>query len=245
MRNFNQDRGGNRSGGRDFGGRGFGKGGFGGGRDSGRPSMHKAKCDECGSFCEVPFRPTGDRPVFCSECFKHQGGNDSKKFGGRDSGRDERRSSRGSDFGDRRMYTATCDGCQKKCEVPFRPTEGKPVYCDQCFGKGDTKDHREKRQSPSTGGSENVEQLKKQFDVLNSKLDQILKVLNANASSKNMPAEKKMEASKNVPAEKIVKKIEPVEPKKAEKKAVAKKEVVAKKEIAKKAVTKKVVKKKK
>jgi CxxC-x17-CxxC domain-containing protein len=32
--------------------------------------MHKAKCSECGKDCEVPFKPSGDRPVYCKECFK-------------------------------------------------------------------------------------------------------------------------------------------------------------------------------
>ena len=29
----------------------------------------KAVCAECGKECEVPFRPTGDRPVYCRDCF--------------------------------------------------------------------------------------------------------------------------------------------------------------------------------
>jgi len=63
-------------------------GGFGGGRDGGRPSfqkkswgdkpeMHKAICSNCGKSCEVPFRPSGDKPVYCSDCFgKTSGGSD-------------------------------------------------------------------------------------------------------------------------------------------------------------------------
>ena len=31
--------------------------------------MHKAICADCNKECEVPFRPTGDRPVYCKECF--------------------------------------------------------------------------------------------------------------------------------------------------------------------------------
>lgn len=37
--------------------------------DNDRP-LFKAKCSDCGKFCEVPFRPSGDKPVLCSECFK-------------------------------------------------------------------------------------------------------------------------------------------------------------------------------
>lgn len=32
-------------------------------------TMHKAVCADCSKECEVPFKPTGDRPVYCRECF--------------------------------------------------------------------------------------------------------------------------------------------------------------------------------
>jgi CxxC-x17-CxxC domain-containing protein len=31
--------------------------------------MYKSVCSDCGEECEVPFRPTGDRPVYCQECW--------------------------------------------------------------------------------------------------------------------------------------------------------------------------------
>jgi CxxC-x17-CxxC domain-containing protein len=35
----------------------------------------KAICSDCKKECEVPFRPTGDRPVYCKECFpRHKEG---------------------------------------------------------------------------------------------------------------------------------------------------------------------------
>ena len=44
----------------------------GGGRSprgkSGR-SMHQAVCADCHKNCEIPFKPTGERPVYCKECF--------------------------------------------------------------------------------------------------------------------------------------------------------------------------------
>lgn len=64
------------------GNRGGGGGGFRGGNGGGRPSyggnrggdrgpvtMHKAVCDECHKSCEVPFRPSGDKPIYCNDCF--------------------------------------------------------------------------------------------------------------------------------------------------------------------------------
>ena len=38
-------------------------------------------------------------------------------------------------FGPREMHKATCSECGKECEVPFKPTEGRPVYCKECFQK--------------------------------------------------------------------------------------------------------------
>ncbi|MCX6712509.1 MAG: hypothetical protein NT041_02385 [Candidatus Vogelbacteria bacterium] len=79
MRNFNQGSD-NRGGGparRSFGGGGSR---FGGG--SGRPSdrgpvtMHQAICSTCGKSCEVPFRPTGDKPIYCNDCFSANRGSD-------------------------------------------------------------------------------------------------------------------------------------------------------------------------
>jgi CxxC-x17-CxxC domain-containing protein len=33
----------------------------------------------------------------------------------------------------REMFDATCSNCGKEARVPFRPTNGKPVYCSDCF----------------------------------------------------------------------------------------------------------------
>ena len=43
----------------------------------------------------------------------------------------------GSGFGGRprEMYKATCADCKKECEVPFKPSGDRPVYCKECFGK--------------------------------------------------------------------------------------------------------------
>ena len=51
--------------------RGGGGGGGGGGgmyQDSPR-EMYPIVCAECGNDAMVPFRPRGDRPVYCSDCF--------------------------------------------------------------------------------------------------------------------------------------------------------------------------------
>ena len=35
--------------------------------------------------------------------------------------------------GARQMFKAVCADCGTECEVPFEPTEGRPVYCRDCF----------------------------------------------------------------------------------------------------------------
>jgi len=39
------------------------------------------------------------------------------------------------DFKPREMHKAVCSECGQECEVPFKPTEGKPVYCKECYMK--------------------------------------------------------------------------------------------------------------
>jgi len=136
-------------------------GGF-AGRNSGRSRMYKAICSECQKSCEVPFKPTGDKPIFCSNCFRNKGNAEPRKF----SGRDSRRFSSDNKI----MHKAICDACGKECEVPFRPTGSKPIYCNQCFGKEDK----------NKGSS----QANKQFELINTKLDKILEALNSSIFKK-------------------------------------------------------------
>jgi CxxC-x17-CxxC domain-containing protein len=60
-------------GGRSFSG-GGGGGGAGRGFSSGPRQMFPATCASCGQQTEVPFKPTGSRPVYCRECFQSQRG---------------------------------------------------------------------------------------------------------------------------------------------------------------------------
>lgn len=101
-------RGGARSGGLRGGNRdrrdgGFSRGGNNFSPDFNAPQMHKTSCTSCGNMAEVPFKPTGDKPVLCSNCFGSQ----------RDGGRG----------GDRR------DGGNKGCffNRPSAPDQSKDV----------------------------------------------------------------------------------------------------------------------
>ena len=35
-------------------------------------TLYKVICADCNKECEVPFRPSGDRPVYCKECFSRR-----------------------------------------------------------------------------------------------------------------------------------------------------------------------------
>lgn len=93
-----------------------------------RPKEYfKTTCADCGNECEVPFVPTEGKPVYCKDCYaNHRPVRD--------------RESRGR-YGDRRrprereFFTVKCAECGNECDVPFKPTEGKPVYCRDCFQK--------------------------------------------------------------------------------------------------------------
>ena len=40
--------------------------------------MFQATCSNCGNSCEVPFRPNGEKPVFCSPCFDKTSGREAQ-----------------------------------------------------------------------------------------------------------------------------------------------------------------------
>lgn len=58
--------------------------GFGGTSSyGGERQMYAAVCAQCGKTTEVPFQPRGDRPVYCSDCFRAQQGGGGGRSGGR------------------------------------------------------------------------------------------------------------------------------------------------------------------
>ncbi|MBI5412133.1 hypothetical protein HZA43_03065 [Candidatus Peregrinibacteria bacterium] len=190
-------------------------GGFGGRSDRGPAMMHRATCSDCGNECEVPFKPNGMKPVYCNNCFKKEEDSGSHGFerGGfkKFDRRDERPSfsdrpsfqSRGED---RPMHEATCADCGKRCEVPFRPTGDKPVFCRDCFGanKNENFDLKKPRQS------------NEQFERLIEKLDKIVKILETIQGKKSFVVGKPENELKNEPKiekeERVMKFEEPKKP---------------------------------
>ena len=65
------------------------------------------------------------------------------------------------------MFNTTCSNCGKVCQVPFKPTGSKPVFCSDCFRKN----NESGRSSSGSGMSGD------QIAQINTKLDKILKLL--------------------------------------------------------------------
>jgi CxxC-x17-CxxC domain-containing protein len=42
------------------------------GYSRGERELHSATCASCGREAQVPFVPRGDKPVYCSDCFRQQ-----------------------------------------------------------------------------------------------------------------------------------------------------------------------------
>ena len=113
--------------------------------DSRTKQLHTTICAKCKKETQVPFRPTGAKPVYCKECFQNQ----KRKTGSiperKDNQvRDEEIVER---FGDRqgpyrtnkRMHSTTCRICKEEIMIPFKPKANKPIYCQDCFQKVEKK----------------------------------------------------------------------------------------------------------
>lgn len=167
MRGFNK--------GKKYGG-GSGKRSHQGGKFENSSQMHKAVCSKCRGNCEVPFRPTGNKPIFCSQCFK---GKDKGNFGSA-SYRDE---SRGK-FGDR---------------------NSKPRFDNQ--------------KSYRAEGEKGAVNYQVQFEILNAKLDKILKAVSQTVTPVKIEFEpvtekKEKSAGKKIAATKVKRKPAAKKPKK-------------------------------
>lgn len=175
MGNFNRGR---------SGGGGFGRRGFHDRGSRGPVQMHSAVCDNCRQNCEVPFRPTNGKPVYCSNCFDRNRNSDTPGF-------------EGKNHEEKRMFEAICDECGNGCKVPFQPSGEKPVYCSNCFG--------EKKGADDKNNESLRPQYTNQFAELNNKLDKILIMLapkNDFAPAVKIEEEITEEAPKKKPAKK-------------------------------------------
>jgi CxxC-x17-CxxC domain-containing protein len=142
-------------------------------------------------------------------------------FRGGDRGRDGRKPSfRGGDRGGRsgfggrggrserpEMHSVICDKCGKNCQVPFKPSSDKPVFCDECFGgkrdtgrdnfRGGERSERKSfdREPRKEYSSPKEIDLKRYFEEINTKLDKLVFILEK-SSQKNVTTEKEIKEKK-------------------------------------------------
>ena len=68
----------------------------------------------------------------------------SKPFQRFDRPRHHDRGDRDNSFRERSFTRVVCSDCKKECEVPFKPSADRPVYCKECFAKRkDRPQHKE------------------------------------------------------------------------------------------------------
>jgi CxxC-x17-CxxC domain-containing protein len=90
------------------------------------------------------------------------------------------------------MFKTVCSNCGKDCEVPFRPTSGKPVYCSDCFEKmggrnsdgprperpeRNRSDFGPRPQAPRVDNTKVFEDLNKKLETMSVKLEKIIELL--------------------------------------------------------------------
>jgi CxxC-x17-CxxC domain-containing protein len=259
MKNYNNhSHSGKKEGGYPRGGQRNSYGGGGGGgndrrRDEGPRTMHSATCSDCGKNAQVPFKPTGDKPVFCSDCFgskkdsntSFERNNDRRGGGDRsfDRGNDRRGGSDRPSFKDNRGPKTSGGGDTQKLERQIDALHKKMDKVLASLGEDvpglqsaeenfslpkSAKKKIAKRVPPAEG------ELKAAIEKAKPKKKTAKKVT-AKKDTKKKTAAKKV--AKKAPAKKVV-------AKKALVKKAAAKKTVAKKAVAKKAAAKKTTKKK-
>jgi CxxC-x17-CxxC domain-containing protein len=64
-----------------------------------------------------------------------KGEHHSKPFQRFDHFRRHEKRDQGDSYRERRFTKAICADCHKECEVPFKPSGDRPVYCQDCFSR--------------------------------------------------------------------------------------------------------------
>ena len=79
------------------------------------------ECAKCGTkITQLPFQPSGDRPVYCADCNRAH------------------REQRNDNQRERRMYDVNvdCSGCGTKItQLPFEPRDTSNLLCKECYLK--------------------------------------------------------------------------------------------------------------
>jgi CxxC-x17-CxxC domain-containing protein len=86
----------------------------------------------------------------------------------------------GRDREEMQKFDAVCSKCGKACQVPFRPSNTRPVYCKDCFGAPQSA--KEKSNSFPIHEGKSVADLTRQIAAMNTKIDTMLRILQDGAT---------------------------------------------------------------
>ena len=85
-------------------------------------------CSDCGLHFTFG---TGEQEFFASKGFENEPGRCPECRAAR---KQNRFGNNGGGYRQpRQMHPAVCASCGKDCQVPFEPTNGRPVYCSDCY----------------------------------------------------------------------------------------------------------------
>jgi CxxC-x17-CxxC domain-containing protein len=116
----------------------------------GTSERYDSVCSSCGKECQVPFKPIKGKPVLCVNCYK------------KDNTQDQAHGEK---------YKAVCSECGKECEVPFKPNGRKPVLCSKCYAEEEDDFDFDDIPKKDNG------QIDTKLNVINTKLDEIIRML--------------------------------------------------------------------
>ena len=74
-------------------------------------------------------------------------------------------------------FDAVCSKCGNACQVPFRPSNTRPVYCKDCFGAPQQTLPSKKILQTNGGEGKSIADLTRQIAAMNTKIDSMLKIL--------------------------------------------------------------------
>ncbi len=120
-------------------------------------------------------------------------------------GRDFNRGGSGRSGRTREMHDAVCDKCGNNCKVPFRPTSGKPVYCEDCFERPEGRTSSPRRPNLERRDDSRPRR-NEQLEAINQKLDKILEMLTAQPLPEEAPVVEKKKKKKKLSKRKLLSK---------------------------------------
>jgi CxxC-x17-CxxC domain-containing protein len=86
-------------------------------------------CKDCGQ--EFTFT-AGEQEFYAQKGFENQ---PTRCKNCRSRKKTDRSDGPGSSRTQRELFTVVCDDCGQEAQVPFRPSQDRPVYCRDCFGR--------------------------------------------------------------------------------------------------------------